>query len=155
MVIINIYGYCVLSKTEFLPYMMMGKYDNKLEDMYSDFPCLHKGGYMLSLKNYYLITLGYHLYQQWRVFNQWQKGCLKNDWIEMTLHHSLTIGLYIFSYMMGFVKIGSLIMFLHSWVDIWSPFTKIWVETEYKNLTIIGASMTWIIWVYSRLFVFP
>ena len=73
----------------------------------------------------------------------------------MTLHHLLTIILYIFSYMMGFLKIGAIIMFLHSWVDIWSPFTKIWVETHYSKMTIFGAAMTWIIWVYSRLIVFP
>ena len=85
----------------------------------------------------------------------WSKNEVKNDWLEMTLHHLLTIILYVFSYMIGFLKIGSLIMFLHSWVDIWSPFTKIWVETHYGKLTIFGAAMTWIIWVYSRLIVFP
>ena len=73
----------------------------------------------------------------------------------MLLHHLLTIGLYMFSYMMGFVKIGSLIMFLHDWVDIWSPFAKIWVETNYDKLTMLGAGLTWSIWIYSRLIVFP
>ena len=73
----------------------------------------------------------------------------------MTLHHLLTIGLYVFSYLMGFAKIGSLIMFLHDWVDIWSPFAKIFVETPYDILTAIGAILTWTIWIYSRLYVFP
>ena len=56
---------------------------------------------------------------------------------------------------MGFVKIGSLVMFLHDWVDIWSPFTKIFVETPYDLLTGFGAFMTWSIWIYSRLYVYP
>ena len=123
--------------------------------MYFDFPCVHKGNYMKSLQYYYLITLGYHIYQLYRVFYLYLKGNIKNDWAEMTLHHLLTICLYVFSYVMGFVKIGSLIMFLHDWVDIWSPFTKIFVETHYDKLTVLGAVNTWTIWIYSRLIVFP
>ena len=46
-------------------------------------------------------------------------------------------------------------MFLHNWVDIFSAFVKIWVETDYDSLTIFGAAMTWFIWIYSRLIVFP
>ena len=73
----------------------------------------------------------------------------------MTFHHCVTITLIVFSYIMGFVKIGSLIMFLHTWVDICGAFVKIWVETDCDNLTVLGAASTWIVWVYSRIIVFP
>ena len=89
------------------------------------------------------------------VFWAYAIGEAKNDWAEMTLHHFLTIGLYVFMYLLNFIKIGSVIMFLHDWCDIWSPFTKIWVETEYKKLTVIGAVMTWSLWIWTRLIVFP
>lgn len=45
----NTWGYYVLSQTEYLPYMMGGKSSNDMKNMYSDFPCVHKGGYMKSV----------------------------------------------------------------------------------------------------------
>ena len=89
------------------------------------------------------------------VFWAYAIGESKNDWAEMTLHHFLTIILYVFSYLLNFIKIGSIIMFLHDWCDVWSPFTKIWVETNYDSLTVIGAVMTWTMWIWTRLIVFP
>ena len=149
-----IYGYVVLSKTEYLPRMLLGNNTTDLSSLWSDFPCNQKD-YFQSVKTYYLITLGYHVNQIRMVFWAYAVGEAKNDWAEMTLHHFLTIGLYVFSYLLNFIKIGSVIMFLHDWCDIWSPFTKIWVETEYKKLTVIGAVMTWSLWIWTRLIVFP
>ena len=135
--------------------MMFGKSYNSMSKMWFEYPCISTGGYLKSVRTYYLITLGYHLNAMRVVIWAYFVGKSKNDWIEMSLHHMLTIVLYMVSYKIEFIKIGALIMFVHDWADIWSPFAKIWVETNYKNLTIFGAFMTWTVWVYSRLYVFP
>jgi hypothetical protein len=123
--------------------------------MYLEYPDIKTGGYTKELKMYYLITLGYHINSTRAIFWSYCNNQNKNDWIEMLLHHMLTVALYMFSYMLLIIKHGSLIMFLHDWADIWTPFVKIWVETTYKKMTIAGAAICWIVWVYSRLIVFP
>ena len=152
-VIINIYGYKVLLDTPFLPPMMGGSSD--FSKMWTQYPYISTEKWYDNMKFYYLVTLGYHINAMRVVIWAWCIGKSKNDWCEMTLHHMLTIILYAFSYIQCFVEIGALIMFLHDWSDIWSPFTKIWVETDYKKLTVFGAAMTWITWVYSRIIIFP
>jgi len=107
------------------------------------------------VKMYYLITLGYHINSTRAIIWSWYNNKNRNDWIEMLLHHMLTVALYMFSYMLMLIKIGSLIMFLHDWADIWTPFCKIFVETTYKKMTVFGAAVCWFVWVYSRLIVFP
>ena len=44
-----VYGYLVLSKTEYLPFMLLGKKQNDLSSIWSDYPCIHKGDYLLSV----------------------------------------------------------------------------------------------------------
>jgi len=154
-VFINAYGYHVLSQTDFLPYMLGGKYNADWSKIHSDYPFLTKGANLKQLRYYYLITLGYHFNSTRAVFWSYYNGKNKNDWIEMLLHHMITVVLYMFSYMLCLTKLGSLVMFLHDWADIWTPLTKMFVETTYKTPAIIGAALLWISWVYSRLIVLP
>jgi len=61
----------------------------------------------------------------------------KSDFIEMTLHHLVTVYLYGFSYMSN-VFIGAPVAFLHNWADVIVSFTRVWAESEYKVTTFIS-----------------
>ena len=150
----SIYGWIVLSETEYFPYMLGGAKDNDMKHMWSDFPCI-QSAYLSSLRFYYLSTLGFHFNSLRALLWAYFTNRSKNDWVEMLLHHLLTVALYAFSYMTNSIKIGSLIMYLHDWADIWTPFTKFWVDTPYKYTTIVSGVIIWSVWFYSRLIVFP
>lgn len=150
----TIYGWIVLSKTEYFPYMLGGAKENDMKHMWSEFPVI-QAEYLGSLRFYYLASLGFHINSLRAIGWAWYVKEVKPDWVEMTLHHLLTVSLYAFSYMTNTIKIGSLIMFLHDWADIWTAFTKFWVDTPYKNITLVCGAIIWCSWFYSRLVVFP
>ena len=151
---ICIYGYIVLSKTEYLPPMLGGSWDNHLQNIAHDFPVI-SSDYLSSMRTYYLITLGYHFNSLrqtiWEVVTNTSRG----DWVEMLLHHLLTVALYMFSYITNMTKMGSVIMFLHDWADIWTPFAKIFVELDMLVPALFGGVMIWTTWFWTRLVVFP
>ena len=152
--IIVVYGWLVLSQTEYLPFSLGGAWDNDMKNMWSELPVI-TSDYLPSLRFYYLSTLGYHINSLRALAWAWFTNKSKGDWVEMLLHHLLTVSLYSFSYLTNSCKIGSLVMYLHDWADIWTPFAKLWVETDYKNLCIFGGVMIWFTWTYTRLIIFP
>ena len=103
------------------------------------------------LRVYFLATLGYHLQST-------IKHCLKerrNDFIEMLLHHCLTIALYTGSYMVNFLPIGLIIVFCLDIADFWTHISKGFVDLIFKKtLHVIGVFL-WCSWVYTRIVCFP
>ena len=85
-ILIIIYGYIVLSKTEYLPRMLGGSGSNEFTKFYSEFPCI-TSGYEESLRTYYLVTLGYRVYKTYILIYQWCRNEHRSDFIEMFLHH--------------------------------------------------------------------
>ncbi|ROT65645.1 putative ceramide synthase 6 isoform X2 [Penaeus vannamei] len=65
---------------------------------------------------YYMILLGYY----WAItYSELPRpGGKGSDKAQMILHHSLTILLIVFSWTTGYVRIGSLILFVHEYSDI-------------------------------------
>jgi hypothetical protein len=80
---------------------------------------------------------------------------VRNDFIEMNLHHCVTIFLYSFSYMTNLTKGGAIIMFLHDWADIPTSAVKCWTETTIDFMSIISSLSMAALWFYTRIFVFP
>lgn len=78
----------------------------------------------------------------------------QNDYIEMMLHHLLTIYLYTFSYMTN-TLIGAVVAFIHNMADVIIAFSRITAETEYKNLCAASFTFNQVVWCYSRLIIFP
>lgn len=155
-VLVITYGFVVLSQTEYFPKMLGGSGANNYEKLWSEFPCIKTGGYEKSLRMYYLITLGYRVFKTYYLIYQWLRNEHRSDFIEMFLHHTLTIALYVFSFMIGWTKVGSIIMFCHDLVEPVLNGTKILVETKAnKNLTVVSVIALWVVWFYSRLVVFP
>ena len=136
--------------------MLGGSGSNGLEMIWSEFPCITSGGYEKSLRMYYLITLGYRVFKTYLLIYQWCRDEHRSDFIEMFLHHILTLTLYGFSFMMGLVKIGSIIMYLHDLVEPFLNLAKIFAETKaHKAVTMVSAALLWLVWGWSRIVVFP
>jgi TLC domain len=96
--------------------------------------------------------MGYHIGQLVTqiVFEDWKKS----DFIEMTLHHAVTVYLFGFSYMGNFI-IGGPVTFLHNWADVAISFTRIWNETiHYKTIAMYSFIISQLVWGYTRLYVF-
>ena len=103
------------------------------------------------MKLYYLGTMGYHIHQM--VYHGFEE--VRNDYIEMLLHHFVTVFLYAFSYLTNLTKAGSVIMFLHDWADVPTSSVKAFTETTYSKISVfLGISML-VVWFYSRLVVLP
>jgi TLC domain len=73
----------------------------------------------------------------------------------MTLHHLVTVYLFVFSYMSN-TMIGAPVAFLHNWADVIISWTRIWAESKYSG-SIGGYSfvISQIVWFYTRIWVFP
>ena len=86
--------------------------------------------------------MGYHLYSLF--YHATAKT--RNDFVEMFLHHSVTIALYGFSYYCNITNGGSMIIFLHDIADIFTSGIRCFSETNFKILSIISAIMMLFSW---------
>ncbi len=96
--------------------------------------------------------MGYHIGQLLTqlLFEDWTKS----DFIEMTLHHAVTVYLFGFSYMGNFV-IGGPVTFLHNWSDVCISWSRMWGETKYyKSIALYSFLFAQLVWMYTRLYVF-
>jgi len=152
---LSTYGYSILVKTDYLPPIMGGAQGNQWKNVWIDFPIVNDQAYAREMKVYYLFSLGYHvmstakhLYDSWYI--------MKRDFLEMLLHHVLTLALYMLSYMINITKVGSLVMFLHDIADVPVAGLKALVETTSSKLTVVVGSIIMPgTWFYTRLWVFP
>lgn len=144
--LVTLWGWYLMFDTYYLTPLLLGKGDMTLAG--KDYP-LHvppKG-----LKYYYLGTMGYHLYSL--VYHALAKA--RNDFIEMFLHHSVTIFLYGFSYYGNFTVAGSIIMYLHDIADIFTSGVRAFTETNCNRTSAFFGIMMTISWFYTRLVVYP
>lgn len=77
-----------------------------------------------------------------------------HDHMEMILHHLCTLYLYGFSYLTN-TFIGGVISVLHDFADIFVSFTRVFGESDYKNITGYSFLVALIAWAYTRLYVLP
>jgi len=113
---INVFSYQVLKDTNFLSWELGGKgsYWNIFTPR--DYP--KNDPY---LKEYYIIVTGYHLAQLIVHFASEKR----NDFIEMALHHLVTIMLVFGSYLCNVWKCGAIIAYLHDFSDIFGNTCKL------------------------------
>jgi acyl-CoA-dependent ceramide synthase len=103
-------------------------------------------------KYYYLISMGFHISQlvSQLALEDWSRS----DFVEMTLHHAVTVYLFGFSYI-GNLMIGGPVTFLHNWADVTISWTRMWGETRfYKTLGVYSFILAQGVWAYTRLYVF-
>lgn len=74
----------------------------------------------------------------------------------MFLHHFLTLCLIVFSYVSNYIRVGSLVMFVHDLGEIPAGYTKIFVDLKgHSAIIIVGVTWLMFTWFYSRCYVFP
>jgi hypothetical protein len=79
----------------------------------------------------------------------------RNDFVEMFLHHVVTLILYGFSYMINFTNTGAIVMYLHDWADIFTAFVRCFTETTFTPLSVLSVIGMATSWFYTRIYIFP
>eukprot|EP00760_Papus_ankaliazontas_P031184 PhM_4_TR5202/c4_g1_i2/m.50869/K04710/CERS; ceramide synthetase len=98
----------------------------------------------------YLYCNGYHLQRLWRLVRK--PG---SDWIEMGLHHVITVFLLADSMYYNEVRIGVIVLMLNDISDLFVYQCKFWSLLDYKKLTSqVVFPLLCINWFYWRIWFF-
>ena len=79
----------------------------------------------------------------------------RRDFIEMGLHHLVSIFLILGAYFLESVPEGAAIAFLHDLADIFINLTRFSAETRHSKVTITLFVISMITWILTRLIWFP
>ena len=141
-----LFGLYVVHDLDYVPVYMLGTGD--LTKLYEGWtPQQDRYDF---LKHYYMITNGYHMLE---IFKQVRDNKLKS--FEPVFNHILTVFLNMFSYMSNLLNVGIIIFFLHDWFDLLINAYRTLNETVYLNLCKFCFLLAMIVFLYSRLIVFP
>ena len=140
------WGYYVLKDTYYLPPALGGRGD--LSISFKEFPYAN---HVPQLKEYLLITMGYHVGGLFTHFF----GTRRNDFLEMGLHHIVSIYLFGGCYLLNVWECGSVIALLHDIADITTNVTKFLAESRFKIPLVIVFLFHMCIWFYTRNFLLP
>jgi len=143
---LSIIGYILLKDEAYFPKSLGGHGD--IEQMWVDLP------YQKQTKNiyrYYVIALSYHLHSLIDQFKYYGKPSFG----DMMLHHIITIGLILFSFFNNYVRIGTLVLFIHDISDICGSLSKITLHSKYDLITMTSYCGLLITWIYFRLCIYP
>jgi len=100
----------------------------------------------------YVVATGYHLSE---VTFQVMFDLGKPDFVEMMVHHIITVMLVVASFLFNYVHIGTLVMFIHDVSDIPGYLIKITVDTRFTTVTFCLYLTLLVAWGYFRLYCFP
>jgi len=143
---ITIWGFYLLSSREWFPTFLGGEGD--IKKCYEDYP---NQVIPEEIRIYFLFQLAYHCHSLIFQFILPHR----NDFMEMVLHHNCAIFLLLFSYFMNFVRIGTIVLFIHDVGDILTYATKALVDTQYVKLAVVVYFILMAFWLYLRLYIFP
>jgi hypothetical protein len=150
-IFISVVSFNILKQLNFFPTTLggSGQVVNMLEAGFPEYFFFWKPDYF---NIYYLANLSYHLTDLiWLVFFYE----LQNDFVMMILHHICTVSLIVFSYMSNYSNVGSIVMFLHDFSDIFVYLIRIVINTDApKALKVASAVVLLIVFIYTRIYVF-
>ena len=147
-IIAVIFAYFVSKDSYFLPVTLGGK--GSANKMFYNYPYQEATDFG-PIREYLMMQLGYHMFSL--VQHLYKEP--KNDFIEMLLHHIITVSLISLAYFMNYVCTSILVLIVHDFSDIFGYLVRIFVDTEYKNWTLFWYLSLLATWFYMRLFVFP
>ncbi|KAL4166112.1 hypothetical protein KRP22_013377 [Phytophthora ramorum] len=143
---ITIVGFKVMQHEPWFPPSLGGEGEVvKTFDTLSDAPSS-------ALKYYFMVQLGYHLHS---LLFMLFFSPIRNDFIEMLLHHVATIILIGGSYLANYTAFGALVVFTHDIGDVTGYGIKSIVDTGNTPLVAFMYVVLLVSWAYTRLFVFP
>ena len=137
----TIWGYYVLIDQPYFPIFLGGKGD--LIHMFEGYP-YPKHAYQL--KELLLILMGYHVGS---VINHFI-GARRTDFLEMALHHMVSVFLYGGCYLYNAWEIGAVIALIHAIADITVSMIKVLAETTYIKTTVSVLLFNMVLWGYTR-----
>ena len=139
-------GFYILKDTKYFPRCLGGSGDYNL--IWEGMPYPSHTPY---LKEYYISCTSYHA----GVLFNTIIGPKRDDFVEMMLHHSVTVYLLFGSYMMNVWECGIIISYLHDFSDITAHMSKMWSNTTWMFIGIPNAVATLVNWFYCRCYILP
>lgn len=103
------------------------------------------------LKRFYLTAVGYSFSE---IAMLLLDGRLPDFW-EMLLHHTIACYLTTFSYLLNYVRIGSLVILLHATTDVLIYASKAMVDTNWNHFIAVSYFGLITVFVWCRIYVFP
>jgi len=143
----SLFGYLMLKDSHVLPPSLGGS--GAFGEYMRNYPYWEHPPYYTA---FYMNCMGFFFFELvWHVAcEDWNKG----DFLEMLLHHFVTIYLMLFSFL-GNLFIGAPVLLIHNSSDICISLCRAINETKYNkiggHIFIVGVA----IWVYMRCWVFP
>jgi hypothetical protein len=141
-------GWYVNKDVPWLPKALLGKGDTSI--LYKGWPYvdLDSAPY-LSL--YQMIQLGFHAHILVTHFTEPPK----KNFIEMLLHHTMTILLVVLGYFFNMQSGGSITLLVHDVSDIFVSAARGLMDTNYKKCILFLYICLMVSWGYTRLYVYP
>lgn len=103
------------------------------------------------LKQWYMTAIGYQLSEVLMLLIDARHP----DFLEMLLHHSVTGYAVVFSYVLGYARIGSLVLFVHGATDIFIYASKACVDTNFKRVIVCCFWALFFSYAWFRIYIFP
>lgn len=145
---VSIWGYQVLKDQYYMPVYLGGK-----GDFFESMDYHPYAKHAPQLKEYLLLPMGYHMGGLFALF---LKKTRTNDFVEMGLHHVVTMYLFGGCYLYNIQETGAAIAFLHDLADVTTNIAKLLGETKYKNVAVIYFILQQMpVWFYTRCLVLP
>lgn len=120
----------------------------KTENCWRGWPKQHVG---IDIYWHYVIELGFY----WSLVLTLFTDNKRKDFKQMIIHHVATIVLMYFSWVLNFVRIGSLVLVVHDAADTWLALTKMSIYAKNKTATDVFFGIFLLIWILSRLVYYP
>lgn len=137
----TVWGFYVLIDQPYFPKFLGGHGD--LINMFDDYPY---ADHAYQLKELLLILMGYHVGS---IINHFI-SVRRTDFLEMALHHSVSVFLYGGCYLYNAWEIGGVIALIHDIADITTSMIKVMAETDYKYTTVTILIVHMALWAYTR-----
>ena len=121
----TLFGYYVLKDINYFPKSLLGKgwLPNMFIKGYPDSFYLEKPPYF---DFYYMFCLSFFISDLIGLFREDKQ----TDFINMLLHHVCTISLIVFSHLVHYSNVGSIVLFLHMESDIFVHVTRFFLQTD-------------------------
>jgi len=101
---------------------------------------------------YYIIETGFY----WSLlFSTIVFDVRRSDFLEMCLHHVITIGLLSLSFSINFIRVGTLVLFSHDIGDVFIELGKLFRYAKWETPLTILYIVFMITWIGSRLVYYP
>ena len=148
--LLTVTGYPILKDLNYFPKSLLGKgwLPNMLINGYPNSFYLYKPPFF---DFYYMFCLSYFASDFiWLIRDDKQ-----TDFINMLLHHVCTISLIVFSHLVNYSNVGSIVLFLHMESDIFVHSTRFLLQTDFPEVikNISGVTLVFN-FLYVRIYVF-